>query len=107
MGGQPPREGQRVVNHASHDADGQTSHQAHDKHEGHSPEMFRDRLVVSLLLTVPILYFSEQIQAWFGYEAVSFAGTRWVNPILSTALFVYAGTVFLMGGSGTARSSPG
>ncbi len=26
----------------------------HDKHEGHSPEMFGDRLLVSLLLTVPI-----------------------------------------------------
>ena len=70
----------------------------HDKHEGHSPEMFRDRLWVSLLLTIPILYFSEQIQDWFGYEAISFAGDGWVSPILSTVLFVYAGSVFLQGG---------
>jgi Cu2+-exporting ATPase len=60
--------------------------------------MFRDRLWVSLILTVPILYFSEQFQEWFGYEAVSFPGRGWVNPILATVLFVYAGAVFLQGG---------
>ena len=103
MGGHPAREGQRVVNHASHNADarvadGQASHQAHDKHEGHSPEMFRDRLWVSLVLTVPILYFSTQFQEWFGYEAVTFSGVQWVNPVLATVLFFYAGIVFLKGG---------
>ena len=70
----------------------------HDKHEGHAPEMFRDRLWVSLLLTLPILYFSEQFQDWFGYEGVSFPGNEWVSPILATVLFVYAGGVFLQGG---------
>jgi Cu2+-exporting ATPase len=69
----------------------------HDKHEGHSPEMFRDRLWVSLALTFPILYFSEQIQDWFSYEAVSFTGSDWVSPVLATFLFVYAGSVFLKG----------
>ena len=73
-------------------------HAGHDKHEGHSPEMFRDRLLVSVLLTIPILYFSPQIQDWFGYEAVSFPGSEWVTPVLSTILFVYAGSVFLKGG---------
>ncbi len=70
----------------------------HDKHAGHKPEMFRDRLAVSLALTVPILYLSEQFQDWFGYEAVSFPGDGLVVPILSTILFVYAGSVFLQGG---------
>jgi len=70
----------------------------HDRHEGHKPEMFRDRLLVSLVLTGPILYFSEQIQEWFSYEPVSFAGDSLVSPILATVLFVYAGGVFLRGG---------
>ena len=69
----------------------------HDKHEGHSPAMFRDRLWASLALTSPILYFSEQIQDWFSYEAVSFTGSDWVSPVLATFLFVYAGSVFLKG----------
>ncbi len=90
--------------HTSHSGSAQTDvHDAapganHDKHEGHSPEMFRDRLWVSLVLTIPILYFSDQIQAWFGFEAITFAGSQWVSPILSTVLFVYAGSVFLKGG---------
>ena len=32
----------------------------HDRHQGHVPEMFRDRLLVSLVLTGPILYFSSK-----------------------------------------------
>ena len=69
-----------------------------DRHEGHKPEMFRDRLLVSLALTGPILYFSDQIQDWFSYEAVSFPYDHLVSPVLSTVLFVYAGGVFLRGG---------
>jgi Cu2+-exporting ATPase len=60
--------------------------------------MFRDRLLVSLVLTGPILYFSDQIQEWFSYEAVSFPGDSLVSPVLATVLFVYAGGLFLRGG---------
>ena len=72
-------------------------HAAHDKHEGHSPDMFRDRLLFSLVLTIPILYFSAQIQEWFGYEAVSFTGSTWITPVLATVLFFYGGGPFLKG----------
>jgi P-type Cu2+ transporter len=44
----------------------------HDKHAGHSPDMFRHRFWLSALLTVPILYFDQHFQAWFGYQAVAF-----------------------------------
>src|SRR5690554_4602513 len=59
--------------------------------------MFRDRFWVALSLTLPVLYFSEQFQAWFGYQAISFPGSQWVNPVLGTVLFLYGGTVFLRG----------
>ena len=84
--------------HAAHPGGHPARGGAHDKHEGHSPEMFRDRLWVSLALTFPILYFSEQIQDWFNYQAVSFTGSDWVSPVLATFLFIYAGSVFLKGG---------
>jgi len=32
----------------------ETTTRSHDKHAGHTPEMFRDRLWISLLLTIPI-----------------------------------------------------
>ena len=39
-----------------HHGDSRGAHAHHDKHAGHTPEMFRNRLLVSLLLTLPILY---------------------------------------------------
>jgi Cu2+-exporting ATPase len=34
-------------------------HTGHSKHEGHDPEAFRKRFWLSLLLTVPVVLFSE------------------------------------------------
>ncbi len=93
-----------VGSKASHDEHDSHAGGRHNKHEGHSPEMFRDRLWVSLALTGPILYFSDQIQEWFGYEAASFSGSTWITPVLATLLFVYAGSVFLKGGLAELRA---
>jgi P-type Cu2+ transporter len=90
-----------------HDA-GRGGPVSHDKHEGHSPEMFRDRLLISVLLTVPILYFSEAMQDWFGFEAISFTGSELVTPILSTILYFYGGGPFLKGSLSELRArTPG
>jgi Cu2+-exporting ATPase len=78
--------------HAGHDA-----HGGHDKHEGHSPEMFRDRFWWSLVLTIPVVFFSEMVQEWFGYTAPDFPGSGWIAPVLGTAIFVYGGSPFLKG----------
>ncbi len=78
--------------HAMH-----AGHEGHDKHKGHSPEMFRNRFFVSLILTAPILYFSPQLQSWFGYTAATFPGSRWIGPALAVVLYVYGGMPFLEG----------
>ncbi len=83
--------------HGGHGHHGHHGHGGHDAHAHHSPQAFRDKFWISLLLTLPILYFSEQLQAWLGYEAVQFPGSGWVNPVLGTVLFFYGGTVFLRG----------
>ncbi|MDR7560846.1 MAG: hypothetical protein QN186_06250, partial [Armatimonadota bacterium] len=36
--------------------------------------MFRDRFVISLLLTLPVLYYEPLFQRLLGYRAVEFAG---------------------------------
>ena len=76
--------------HAKHD-----KNTGHGKHAGHSPAIFRDRFWLSLVLTLPILYFSKQLQAWLGYQAAQFPGVGWLNPVLGTVLFFYGGLVFL------------
>jgi Cu2+-exporting ATPase len=81
----------------THTAPESGSHGGHDKHVGHTPEMFRDRFWLSLLLTLPILYFDLHFQQWFGYRAVQFPGVSWVQPILSIVLYLYGGGVFVQG----------
>src|SRR5690606_41000749 len=41
-------------------------HAGHDKHAGHSPAMFRDRFWLSLLMTVPVVYWSAHVQGLLG-----------------------------------------
>jgi Cu2+-exporting ATPase len=59
--------------------------------------MFRDRFVVSLLLTVPILYYEPVFQRWVGYRAAEFAGSAWVAPVLAAAIYAYGGWPFVQG----------
>lgn len=70
-------------------------HTDHDKHAGHSPDMFRDRFWLSLLLTIPVVLYSHMIQEWFGFSMPTFPGSQWLSFVLGTVIFFYGGTVFL------------
>ena len=80
--------------HDGHDAhDG--AHGDHDRHAGHSAGMFRDRFWLSLALTVPVVLWSRDPQAWLGYRAPDLPGSAVIPPILGTVVFVYGGLVFI------------
>jgi Cu2+-exporting ATPase len=81
-----------------HQGNGSGEHSAHDKHAGHSVAMFRDRFWLSLLLTIPVLVWSEMVQEWLGYTAPSFPFSVRIPAILGTVIFVYGGMPFLKGG---------
>ena len=70
----------------------------HSRHAGHSVAMFRDRFRLSLVLTLPILIWSPDLEAWLGYTAPTFPGSQLIPPILGTIVFLYGGLVFLRGG---------
>jgi len=72
-------------------------HAGHDQHAGHSPEMFRDKFWLSLILTVPVVFWAAHIQMIFGYTAPEFPGSGWISPVFGTAVFLYGGLVFLQG----------
>jgi Cu2+-exporting ATPase len=72
-------------------------HAAHDQHAGHSPEMFREKFWLSLLLTLPVVFWSEHIEMLLGYDAPEFAGSDRIPVVLGTAVFLYGGLVFLRG----------
>lgn len=75
----------------------EAAHEGHGRHEGHTPAMFRNRFFVTLVLTLPILYYSPLIQDVFGYGAITFPGHEWLTPILATVVFFYGGLIFLRG----------
>jgi len=70
----------------------------HDRHAGHSVAMFRDRFWLSLLLTIPVVVWSTDVQNWLHYTAPVFPGSQFIPPILGIAVFLYGGPVFLRGG---------
>ena len=59
--------------------------------------MFRRKFWLSLALTVPIVVTSEMVMEWFRYT-LDFPGISWVGPVLGTAVFLYGGWPFLVGG---------
>ncbi len=74
-----------------------SSPMTHDRHEGHSVAMFRDKFWLSLALTVPVLIWSGDPQQWLGYAAPVFPGSALIPPVFGTIVFVYGGLVFLRG----------
>lgn len=96
-------ETQDTTRHESGDRHGHDSQGGHDKHAGHSVAMFRDRFWLSLALSLPVVFYSEMIQEWFGYTAPSFPGSQWISPVLGTVIFFYGGSPFLKGAVQEAR----
>src|SRR2546422_1459240 len=72
-------------------------HGSHDRHAGHSVAMFRDKFWLSLALTIPVVFWSADVQHWLGYTAPSFPGSTFIPAILGTVVFVYGGLVFIRG----------
>ncbi|MGI8928526.1 MAG: HAD-IC family P-type ATPase, partial [Candidatus Limnocylindrales bacterium] len=70
---------------------------AHDRHAGHSVAMFRDKFWLSLVLTIPVVLLSMDVQMWFSYSVPTFAGSQYLPAILGTIVFLYGGLVFIRG----------
>lgn len=79
-----------LMEHAEH---GQ-GHEGHVDHTGHE-QMFRKRFWVSLVLSIPVLFYSPSVQDWFKYSAPPFPGSEWIAPVVSILIFAYGGTPFL------------
>jgi len=98
------------MDHMTHEDNGQTfdghaehmlrTHRSHDLHAGHSVIMFRDKFWLSLALTIPVVFWSTDVQHWLGYTAPIFPGSKFIPPILGTVVFVYGGLVFICGAWG-------
>lgn len=82
-------------------------HSDHDKHAGHTPNIFRRKFWISLLLTLPTLLFSHTIQNWLGFK-LEFTGSQYIPAIFGIVIFFYGGLVFIKSARGEiAARKPG
>lgn len=85
------------VHKHEHAAHGQDKGQEHyNKHAGHHTENFLKRFWISLILTIPVLLFSEMIQHWLNFH-IPFKGSPYLLFALSTIIYLYGGWPFLKG----------
>ena len=91
------------MNHEHHNHD-HSEEQDYDKHAGHSVAMFRNKFWVCLVLTIPVLLYSENVARWLHITAPSFPGSMYIPFILSSVIFFYGGWVFIKGAIGELKS---
>ena len=72
----------------------------HDRHAGHSVAMFRDKFWLTLILTLPVVAWSGEVQHWVGCTAPTFPGSQYIPAFLGTIVFLYGGSVFIRGAWG-------
>src|SRR5258705_13912872 len=72
----------------------------HDRHAGHSVAMCREKFWLSFALTIPVVFWSTDVQHWLGYTAPPFPGSKFIPPILGTGVFLYGGLGFIPGAWG-------
>jgi Cu2+-exporting ATPase len=57
--------------------------------------MFRKRFWISLVLSIPVLLYSQGLQMLLGYSMPAFPGSQWIAPLFAVIVFVYGGLPFL------------
>lgn len=91
-------EGMDHSQHGGHDMPAKMDHSAHAghgaDHSGHE-QMFRIRFWWSLLLSIPVLVYSEMIQHWLGFTPPMFPFAEWIPFVFSLIIFAYGGIPFL------------
>lgn len=67
----------------------------HDKHKGHSTNIFKMKFWVSFVLSIPIVAYSDIAQKLLNWEAPRFFGSEYLPLILSSIIFFYGGWIFI------------
>ncbi|NIK13114.1 heavy metal translocating P-type ATPase [Alkalibacillus almallahensis] len=81
------------MEHDHSEQHGEHNHDNHENHHNHHEQMvqdFKQRLWISIIITIPILILSPMIQ--------SFIGVNWEIPFSSYIIFVLATAIFFYGG---------
>lgn len=66
------------------------------KHEGHSTNIFKLKFWISLVLSIPVVAYSEVVQELLRFQAPVFPGSEHVPFVLASIIFFYGGSVFII-----------
>lgn len=66
-----------------------------DKHAGHKTSSFLTKFWISLVLTIPIFFYSEMAMMVFNIRGPEFAGWQYVLLALGSFVYFYCGWIFL------------
>ncbi len=69
--------------------------ETHDKHVGHHTADFLKKFWISLVLTVPIFFYSEMAKEVFNIRGPEFVGWQYLLLLLGSVVYFYCGWVFL------------
>jgi len=65
------------------------------RHAGHSTNIFKTKFWVSLVLSVPVVSYSDIVLNLLNYQAPVFPGSKFLPFVLGSVIFFYGGLVFL------------
>lgn len=71
--------------------------QGHDSHAGHHTQDFLTKFWVVLVLTIPIVLYSDLPDVFLGWTAPMFPGSAYFSLLLGSIVFFYGGWVFIIG----------
>jgi Cu2+-exporting ATPase len=77
------------MDHSGHDAT------SLDKHAGHSTNIFKVKFWVSLVLSIPLVLYSDMTQAIFHWSTPTFPGLPYIELVIASFIFFYGGWVFI------------
>lgn len=66
----------------------------HGGDSGGNEQMFQRRFFISILLSIPILLYSEPLQRWLEFTVLTIPGSEWINLVFAVVVFVYGGGTF-------------
>ncbi|GBD34019.1 Copper-exporting P-type ATPase B [bacterium HR34] len=66
-----------------------------NKHEDRKTNVFKLRLLVSLIFSIPIVFYSDVAQKLIGYTAPAFPFSNYLIFLLASIVFFYGGWVFM------------
>ncbi len=71
--------------------------EGYDPHAGHMAGAFLRYFWISLLLTIPVVLYSDLFQTVFGFSLKAFRGSQYIAPVLASIVFFYGGIPFIVG----------